>query len=481
MVIISKNNEPRLLRWRSTQFHYAVTYIAITTMVLLLLNIFCAKLSRDSFFNSKEASMLEKCKLAANEISELEVFNGKTVSDAVTGIENMGITRLVVTDQSAKAIFDSDSDYAILEQYLILPEVVSALSGNDVFYSNYQSGVIRSSAAVPVYSFDTLIACVYMLEVDTSQGTLIATIQNIIFTLTVFLEAIVIVFTILFSNKYFIRFRKIITSIKNVRRGDYSHNLNMSGNDELTALSNEFNDLVNRLQISENKRNQFVSDASHELKTPLASIKLLSDSILQNQMDIETALEFVADIVNEADRLNRMSQKLLSLSKTDGSIDNDHEIIFITPTIERVVRMLGELAQNNQISIQTNFADDRTILICEDDLYQILFNLVENGIKYNKPGGTLEVTLHSDNDDISIIIKDSGVGIPQDALSHIFERFYRVDKARSRSTGGSGLGLSIVRNFVERNGGKISVKSAVSEGTTFVITFPVFSIEEEKK
>ncbi len=470
-----------MLHWRSTQFNYAVIYITITAIVLLLLNIYCAKLSRDSFFNSKEISMIEKCRLAANEISELEAFNEKTVADALTSIENMGITHLVVTDESAKAIFSADSNYVLMGQYVVFPEIITALKGNDVFYSSYQSGVIRSSAAIPVYSYGTLIACIYILENDSAQGTLIATIQNSIFTLTVFLEVIVILFTLLFSSKYFARFRKIMTSIKNVRSGDYSHKLKMSGHDELTTLSNEFNDLITRLQISENKRNQFVSDASHELKTPLASIKLLSDSILQNNMDIHTAREFVADIGNEADRLNRMSQKLLSLSKADGTYDTDQEIVFITPTIERVVRMLAELAQTNQVSIQTDLSGDRTILICEDDLYQILFNLVENGIKYNRPGGTLQISLSTAGDNVRITVKDSGVGIPPDALSHIFERFYRVDKARSRSSGGSGLGLSIVRNFVERNQGTIEVSSIVSEGTTFVITFPVFSVEEDEE
>ena len=244
---------------------------------------------------------------------------------------------------------------------------------------------------------------------------------------------------------------------------------------------NEFNDLVSRLQVSENKRRQFVSDASHELKTPLASIKLLTDSILQNDMDIETIHEFVTDIGNEADRLNRMSMKLLSLSRIESQFDGDFEIINMSPTIEKVARMLSTIAKEHSITINLELCDECPILIIEDDLYQIVFNLVENGIKYNVPGGKLTVFLQRKDDNAVLQVTDTGVGIPADSLSHIFERFYRVDKARSRNSGGSGLGLSIVRNMVERNHGAIHVDSSVGEGTTFTVTFPIFDTEEESE
>ena len=245
-------------------------------------------------------------------------------------------------------------------------------------------------------------------------------------------------------------------------------------------MGNEFNDLVARLQISEQKRRNFVSDASHELKTPLASIKLLSDSILQNDMDSATVKEFVGDIGNEADRLNRMTQKLLSLTRIESQEDSDCEIVYISPTVDRVIRMLTGIANENKITINTQILHDSPILIIEDDLYQIIFNLVENGIKYNVPGGKLTVTLNRHEDNAIISVKDTGVGIPSDSVGHVFERFYRVDKARSRKSGGSGLGLSIVRNMVERNGGKITVESTVGEGSIFTLIFPIFETEDEE-
>ena len=265
----------------------------------------------------------------------------------------------------------------------------------------------------------------------------------------------------------------------NIRKVN-SQGVDMGGNDELTVLGAEFNDLISRLQTSEQKRNNFVSDASHELKTPLASIKLLSDSILQNDMDIATIREFVGDIGNEADRLNRMSEKLLSLSRIESQMDSDCEIIYMAPTVQRVMRMLNKQAEQKNISFCADLADDSTILILQDDLYEIVFNLVENAIKYNVQDGTVYLKLYRQDDNAVLEVRDTGVGIDSDAQPHIFERFFRVDKARSRKSGGSGLGLSIVRNMVERNEGTIQVDSTIGVGSTFTLSFPIFETEDTK-
>jgi len=434
--------------------------------------------------------MIEKCLLASTEISDLEVLNVTTVSQAVNQIaslhgDSLIVTeqhsnRLIVTDQYGIAIYDSYSQTNMAGQYVLLSQITKALTGYDVFTWNYHDGSMQSQAATPIVSYGTVVGCVYMMEYDMEQGALIKSLQNNILTVTVVLEFFVILFSIFFANTFSHRLRRIMTSMRIIREGDYSHRVSMGGKDELTVLGDEFNDLVARLQTSEQKRRNFVSDASHELKTPLASIKLLTDSILQNDMDIDTVREFVGDIGNEADRLNRMSQKLLSLSRTESQEDGDCEIVFIQPTIEKVIKMLSAIAAANGIDVIQQVTQDCSILIIEDDLYQIIFNLVENGIKYNIPGGKLIITLYREADNAVMQIKDTGVGIPEDSLSHIFERFYRVDKARSRKSGGSGLGLSIVRTMVERNRGEISVRSTVGEGTVFTVIFPVFDTEEDE-
>ena len=211
----------------------------------------------------------------------------------------------------------------------------------------------------------------------------------------------------------------------------------------------------------------------------MTSIKLLSDSILQNQMDEGTIREFVGDIGNEADRLTRMSQKLLSLTKMDAGKREKLELVDIGATADKVLRMLTPVARLNDITLENKVPDGATVLMGEDDLYQILFNLAENGIKYNRPGGSLTVDLARRGESYVLSVTDTGVGIPEESIPYIFDRFYRVDKARSRQAGGSGLGLSIVHDMVLRNDGSISVTQVPGGGSCFTVVFPAFDREEE--
>ena len=201
---------------------------------------------------------------------------------------------------------------------------------------------------------------------------------------------------------------------------------------------------------------------------------------MQYDMDLETVREFVGDIGDEAERLNRMTAKLLSLTRAEGRSSEESEIIYMAPTVQRVARMLRQNALQSDITFQLDLKHDCPVLILEDDLYQVVFNLMENGIKYNTPGGTLTVRLGREEDNAILEVSDTGMGIPEDAIDHIFERFYRVDKARSRATGGSGLGLSIVRTIVQRNRGEIQFSSTLGKGSTFTVTFPVFDTEVDK-
>ena len=477
MAITSENNPPVIGRYTNSQLRYALVYMVITSVVLLILNIYCSNISQQLFYQSKKASMVEKCQLAADEIAELEVINETTVAEAVERLGSLRVTRLIFADHTGRCLYDSQN--AAQDHYALLPEILVAIQGNDVAscYYHHESGTMRSRAATPVVSYGVTLGCVYMMEYDTQQGSLIQSLQNTVLRITLVLELVVILFSLAFSNAFSRRLKQIMTSMRIIQQGDYSHKVKLGGHDELTFLGDEFNDLTERLNTSEQKRRRFVSDASHELKTPLASIKLLTDSILQNDMDMETVREFVGDIGNEADRLTRTTGKLLSLTRSDMQIPEESEIITMAPTVNRVVRMLGAIAAENHISIETDLEQDSPVLILEDDLYQIIFNLVENGIKYNVSGGKLSIRLLRQDENALLQVSDTGVGIPEDALEHIFERFYRVDKARSRASGGSGLGLAIVRAIVQRNRGEIHVQTQPGAGSTFTVSFPIFDTE----
>ncbi len=478
MAIISESKPNGEIHYGNAQFRYAMVYVLVTMVVLSILNIYTSRSSERLIYESKKSSMVEKCLLAGNEIANLDILNPANAAAVMAQISSLNAERIIITDQAGQAVYDSRTEDSALGRYVLLPEIVQAMNGNDVFIMYVRDGMIRSHAAVPIVSNDTMVGCVYITESDAGQGTLIRNLRSNVFTITLIMEMAVLLFSIIYSQVFSGRLQKIMQSMRVIQEGDYSHKVNLGGKDELTFLADEFNDLTERLQSSERKRSQFVSDASHELKTPLASIKLLSDSILQNDMDMATVREFVEDIGNEAERLNRMTLKLLSLSRVESQEDGDCEIVSLVPTALRVVRMLGEIAAKNGITIVTELEEDYPILILEDDLYQIIFNLAENGIKYNVSGGTLTLSLHRDQDNAVLEVRDTGMGIPADALPHVFERFFRVDKARARQSGGSGLGLAIVRSMVERNNGTISVTSVPGEGSCFTLSFPIFDTEE---
>ncbi len=479
MVTISESKR-KPFRYGSSHLQYALTNIVITLAVLLFLNVYASGTNQQLIYQNKKNTMLSKCQIAAATIADLEVLNSSNTAAAVDQMGSLLVERIIITDHAGATLYDSDRSANAGSTYALLPEIVKALDCNDVFSWDYHDGNMYSRASTPIVSYGTVVGAVYMMESDPEQGQLIKSLQQNIFYITLVLELAVILFSLIFNAIYSSRLRQIMASMRIIREEDYTHKVTIGGQDELTVLGHEFNDLTDKLQTSENKRRQFVSDASHELKTPLASIKLLSDSILQNDMDVDTIKEFVGDIGNEADRLNRMTQKLLSLTRIESQQDGNCEIVNLGPTVDRVVRMLSGIAANSDITIVKEVLEDCPILILEDDLYQITFNLAENGIKYNLPGGKLTIRVYRDESNGILEISDTGVGIPEDAIGHLFERFYRVDKARSRKTGGSGLGLAIVRNMVERNQGTIRVESTPGQGSTFTVTFPAFDTDEEE-
>ena len=456
-----------------------MTTTIVTGLVLLFLNVYCAKFSQELFYKSKQITMVEKAMLAAEEMGNADVLTAESAAETVSRLGGPDATRLVVTDTAGRVLYDSlgTSQEA---SYALFPQIVRALGGTDVFCCHYEQGVIRSETAIPIVSYNAISGCVYMMDRDTDQGRFLQTLQGGILMISLLLEAFLILFSLTYAQRFSARLRKIMASMRIIQDGDYSHKVQLEGNDELAILGKEFNDLTDRLQISEEKRRQFVSDASHELKTPLASIKLLTDSILQYDMDPGTTREFVEDIGSEAERLNRMTLKLLALTKGElAASDADAEIIYMAPTVSRVAKMLSSIAKEQNIQIQLQLEEDSPVLVREDDLYQIAYNLVENGIKYNVPGGRLTVSLQRQEDLGILQVSDTGMGIPPESVDQIFERFYRVDKARSRQSGGSGLGLAIVRSMVERNGGEISLQSTVGKGSTFTVAFPRFDVDEE--
>ncbi|MCX7993677.1 MAG: ATP-binding protein [Fimbriimonadales bacterium] len=224
----------------------------------------------------------------------------------------------------------------------------------------------------------------------------------------------------------------------------------------------------------EQVRRDFVANVSHEFRTPLASIRSLAETIHDDpEMPHPTRQRFLNLIVQEADRLTRIADDLLTLSRAE-SMQPTKEVFELSPLIQQAVQEMEAEAQRHQVILHTELQPELKLLANRDQILQVVLNLLSNAIRYNKPEGSVTVRTYVQDLQAVIEVADTGVGIPSEALPRIFERFYRVDKTRSREGGGTGLGLAIVKHIVESHGGSVEVESEYRVGSTFRVKLPVY-------
>ena len=467
--------------WRSLQAKYALTYVVVIAAVLALLNTYPVLRSQDSVFHSKATALQSQTLVISSALAGPDGLSADGVGRVMAVLGDTGLGRVLVTDPTGAALYDSRPGQDVQGRYALLTEVVSALRGYDTFRCDYVGGAFHSRAAAPVVYRGMTVGAVYIDELDAEQGQMLSDIQQTLRNISIIIAIVALALSVLFSKMMTRRLGRLLGAIHNVREGEYSHRVRMRGGDELSQLAGEFNDLTDRLQTTEEVRRRFVSDASHELKTPLASIRLLADSILQTgEMDPDMVRDFVGDIGEEAGRLQRITEKLLTLTRLDASTLVKAVPVDVGEVARRVEHMLTPLARAAEVSIVLETEEGVEALSDPDDLYQVIFNLVENGIKYNLPGGQVRLLVQSREGKAVITVEDTGVGIPAQDIDKVFDRFYRVDKARSRAAGGAGLGLSIVRDTVGRYGGEVEVRPRGSGGTRFIVTLPACDREEEE-
>ena len=448
----------------SVQFRFAVTFTVLVAILLTLINTYPTRASRDIVFTEKQSALTNRAAVVSSSLSLLDNLTPDNTRQVLALLDLRDLTRIVVTDSTGLAVYDSAAENNIRGKYTLYPELVRALDGQAVFYSHYTNEAFLSRAAMPVMSSGKTVGAVYVCESDSERAALIGSIQRRLATITIGIGAAALV-VLWFSIKMLTR---RITQL-----ADYSFRLTLAGDDELTELGREFNNLTERLETTEAQRRRFVSDASHELKTPLASIRLLSDSISQSaDMDSETMREFVTDIGSEAERLQRTTEKLLDLSRRDDGVQSDVTVVDLQQAVHGTLHLLRPLAAKSDVTLTCLMSDGVTVCASEDDIYHIVFNLVENAIKYNLPGGSVTVRVEARGEQSILSVADTGIGIPEADRPNIFNRFYRVDKARSREHGGSGLGLSIVHDAAALYGGTVTVDGVEPHGTRFTVTFP---------
>lgn len=461
---------------RSIRFQFLGFISALLIILLLLLNTYPLVSSRDAVFEEKRSSLSGQAAVIGSSLAGLDSLNGETVAEVLRVLNISGFSRVIVVDESGTAVYNSTGGTGSGTN---VQDLLTALTGKVVVRSKFADSAFFSSCAMPISYQGEISGAVYISEHDTERAEIILTIQSRVRRLSLVIGGAALVLAGIFMVLLMTRLRELVRSMRIVASGDYSYRHNARGQDEISELGNEFNRLTQRLQTTEEQRRRFVSDASHELKTPLASIRLLSDSIVQTEnMDPATVREFVADIGNEAQRLQRTTEKLLDLSRLDDDVQVVPEPVDVKQITVDALVTLRPLADERNVRIKCELEDGCVVMATGDDMFHIVFNLMENAVKYNVDGGSVLVSLTGDESAVRLTVSDTGIGIPEEDRLNIFSRFYRVDKARSREAGGSGLGLSIVHDAVQAHGGSIAVGQNKPQGSKFIVTFPRPTAEE---
>ena len=397
------------------------------------------------------------------------------IGRAVDEIKTMAYSlsaRIVIVDTDYKVVVDSYGKDT--GRYLVDENVFSVMKGQQKYISETEENVYRR--IVPVINSEgyTDAVALISLETDALENLSIYMKRNAtyLFAISLILGLIAAYFAAKLSVRDVNHVRNEIEGMK----GGSLEPMSVDGMfRETQELTKDINDIFNKAQLLEESRQEFVSNVSHELKTPITSMKVLSESLLtQSDVPAEMYREFMEDIVQEIDREAEIISDLLTLVKTDKGPDSlNKEPVDMNEFMDLILKRLKPLAEKRSIQLSFESFGDIKAEIDKVKFTLAISNLIENGIKYNVDGGWIKVSLNSDHRNFYIKVADSGVGIPEDCINHIFERFYRVDKARSRDTGGTGLGLAITKNIIIMHKGTINVYSEPGKGTTFTVKVPL--------
>ena len=432
-------------------------------------------------YQDRAVSMLtetvrSQCEILSNLIIKENYLNdtsSETVNSKLEMFSNIYNGRVLLADRDFKIV--GDTFHTEEGKSLLSPLAVACVKGEKA--DNFDSRSKILEVAVPVQSPD----------VQQLQGVMLVTVSTMDIAQTldeleqrgVMLIGVIVVLSVFLAwllSTILVKPLAIVTkSIEDLTDGVLDEEISVPDYTETELITDAFNKMVNRMKILDESRQEFVSNVSHELKTPLTSMKVLADSLVGQQgIPEELYQEFMGDITAEIDRENKIITDLLSLVKRDkkaAEVNITH--MDINQLLEDILKRLRPIADKRNIDL---------ILDCfrpvEADVDEVKFtlaisNLVENGIKYNVDDGWVRVSLDADHKYFYVTVADSGMGIPEDSIEKIFERFYRVDKSHSKEIGGTGLGLAITRSSIAMHHGAIKVFSKEGEGTTFSVRIPL--------
>ncbi len=466
--------------FKSLRFIVLIIILLVGIIPVTFFKIYYLNTYEDNLIQSRIDRLKKVSVVTKNTIITSDYMNTKSSSAVDAELSQVATVfngRTMIIDKAFKVVKDT---YSLNEGNICMSEsVIQSFRGqNTVQYSEEKSyieialALSSSEKNTEENLFDGVLLMTFSIK-DISEDVKQERDRTNIILIIIW----IVVITVAVISQLLISrpFKKMAASIDDVKLGQFDRRLSYDGYTELIEVAESIEHMMNRMKELDESRQEFVSNVSHELKTPITSIKVLADSlIMQENVPAEMYREFMTDIVAEIDRENSIITDLLTLVKLEKKTETlKIEKINVNGMVELVLKRLRPIAAKKNIELV--FESFRPVSAEIDDvkMTMVISNLVENAIKYNILDGWVRVSLNADYQYFYLKVSDSGIGMPEEALSHIFERFYRVDKTRSRETGGTGLGLSITYNAIIMHKGDIKVHSKEGEGTTFTVRVPL--------
>ena len=467
------------------RFTMIATYLAVVVTTLGLMCAYTVGMLSSNLYHSESVTMMAKANIIAQTISEVWDNDPKVTEEKFSDPVEQSLAgtniRGVVVNKSYIVLYDTNKEARMSGKVFIRDVLKKALDGK-------QEEEIRKNEAqdplmavgVPVMKDGEIVGGVYLAV---SVNRLKATVSSAGMSLLIFSVLIAVLIGLLgwclsyVITKPMAEFRE---TAQKISKGDFDVRVKVRGQNEIAQMGETLNYMAQELQELDNKRKDFVSDVSHELRTPMTGIQLSCES-LRSMDDAELRNEFIDDMTMEIDRLARLVDRLLMLSRLDaGKVELEQ--CDIRMLVRAVVKAITPLAGKKNIMLYTDgcTGEEISVLMDYDKLYEALYNIADNAIKYTPEGGYLHVDVEYSLDEVKIEFEDNGAGIPESERERIFERFYRLDDSRARDTGGTGLGLAITKEAVVMHGGTIEVVTATGDiGSKFIVRLPRAKKEAE--
>ena len=466
----------------STRFRL-VFIIAVMSIISTISAVKAVKYSyTTSLVEARKAYVNNEAVLIAAEFTKygsIDEAHNDGVYENLMNYSSLNAIRIRLVDKKYNISVDT---YAVDTGKTMINSKVITVYDSPKTITDYSKKTGNIEAASPVYNSEGQLIAVLVVNLDISDISQIAgNAFDRIWVIEFVIITIILVVSIIVTYFYFKPYKKALHIVEEVDFGYIDKRMDVKGSTELRQFAKHFNSIMDKNSELDNSRSEFVSNVSHELKTPITSIKVLADSLnTQEDVPVEVYKEFMVDIVSEIDRENKIIEDLLCMVRLDkASATLNISSVNLNELLELVLKRLKPLAQKKNIELLFESFRPVVAQIDEVKITQVISNLVENAIKYNDMDGWVHVSLNADHQFFFVRVEDSGIGIPKESQSRVFERFYRVDKARSRQTGGTGLGLSIVKNIILMHHGTIKLYSEEGMGTTFTFRIPLNYVESD--